>query len=240
MEFLERALDDPNPSACGKCRNCHGDTLLDEHYSRELANRAALFLRRSYHPINPRRQWPSGNPLAVYGFKGRIPADLQACEGRALSLWRDAGWGQMVADGKYQAGRFSDELVKACREILTEWNPVPVPEWVTCVPSDRHRELVPNFAQRLSKALGLPFFPCIKKVRENKQQKFMENSFQQARNLDGVFAIDSTQLQQGPCLLVDDMVDSRWTFTVCAALLRQTGCEVVYPLALALNSPRMD
>ena len=42
------------------------------------------------------------------------------------------------------------------------------------------------------------------------------------------------------CLLVDDMIDSGWTFTVAAALLRNEGCATVFPLALALNSPRMD
>ena len=56
-----------------------------------------------------------------------------------------------------------------------------------------------------------------------------------ARELD-----DPAAAPKGPCLLVDDMVDSRWTFTVAAAVLRQAGCGAVFPLALALNSPRMD
>ena len=51
---------------------------------------------------------------------------------------------------------------------------------------------------------------------------------------------DPDAVPKGPSLLVDDMVDSRWTFTVAAAVLRQAGCGAVFPLALALNSPRMD
>ncbi|WP_295440836.1 hypothetical protein [uncultured Thiodictyon sp.] len=39
----------------------------------------------------------------------------------------------------------------------------------------------------------------------------------------------------GPVLLVDDMLDSRWTFTVPAWLLRQHGSGPVWPLALALT-----
>ena len=68
----------------------------------------------------------------------------------------------------------------------------------------------------------------------------MENSFQKVRNLDGVFKINLEQKADSPCLLIDDMVDSRWTFTMTSALLRQVGCSAVYPLALALNSPRID
>ena len=240
MAFLENALDDPAPQDCGKCRNCNSELLLPEQYDDRLANRAALFLRRSYQPIEPRKQWPPHNPMPEYGFSGRLNEELQASVGRALCLWRDAGWGQLVAAGKYENDRFADELVMACVEMITDWNPTPAPEWVTCIPSLNHPELVPDFAQRLAEALNLPFFPCIEKVRENRQQKFMENSFQQARNLDGVFNVNLEPKVCSPCLLIDDMVDSRWTFTVASALLRQVGCTAVYPLALALNSPRMD
>jgi ATP-dependent DNA helicase RecQ len=100
--------------------------------------------------------------------------------------------------------------------------------------------LVPDFAERLANTLDLPFINCIEKIRDNRPQKEMENSFQQARNLDGVFRVNLDPKSYSPCLLIDDMVDSRWTFTVASALLRQAGCLAVYPLALALNSPRMD
>lgn len=240
MAFLQAALDDPAPENCGQCRSCNPEMLLDETYDDDLANRAGLFLRRSYQPLSPRKQWPAKDmfqlsPLGAY----KIPEALQAQEGRALSLWRDAGWGQLVALGKYQTNRFSDDLVTACVEMLQDWSPDPAPKWVTCIPSLNHPELVPDFAARLAGVLGLPFVPCIEKSRANKQQKEMENSYQQVRNLDGVFNITG-QCLAGECLLIDDMIDSGWTFTVASALLRQAGCSAVYPMALALNSPRMD
>ena len=240
MEFLARALDDPHAGPCGKCAGCRGTPLLAPGFDHDLANRAAIFLKRSYQPLLPRKQWPSGPALPIYNFTGKIGDDLRVEEGRALCLWRDAGWGQLVAAGKYAAGHFGDELVAACAEMLQQWQPTPSPAWVTCIPSLNRPELVPNFAARLAASLGLPFLPCIQKVRANAPQKEMENSFQQARNLDGVFAVDQTALCRGPCLLVDDMIDSGWTFTVAGALLRQAGCPAVFPLALALNSPRMD
>jgi len=241
MAFLQVALDDPSPADCGQCRSCNPALLLDETYDNDLANRAGLFLRRSYQPLPPRKQWPAKDmfqhsPLGEF----KIPEALQAEEGRALSLWRDAGWGQLVAHGKYQTNRFADELVAACVEMLQAWSPDPAPQWVTCIPSLNHPELVPDFATRLANALGLPFVPCIEKARANSQQKFMENSYQQVRNLDGAFNINLEPKDYQPCLLVDDMIDSGWTFTVASALLRQAGCTKVYPMALALNSPRMD
>jgi len=86
----------------------------------------------------------------------------------------------------------------------------------------------------------LPFAAAVRKLRQNQQQKRMQNSYQQAKNLDGAFAIQPDLIRPGPVLLVDDMVDSRWTFTVAAALLRQAGCTTAFPMALALNSPRAD
>lgn len=235
MEFLSRALDDPNASECGKCANCVGGPLLRDDASTEIINEAAIFLRRSHQKIEHRRNWPPHHPFQTYGWSGRITTELLAEEGRALSLWGDAGWGQLVREGKYEDGRFADELVEACVELINIWEPEPYPTWLTCVPSLNHPELVPDFARRLAERLRLPFIGCVLKIKENRPQKYMQNSFQQAKNLDGVFEI-SDDMPGNPCFLVDDMVDSRWTFTVITALLREKGCEAVFPLALAMNS----
>ena len=240
MAFLENALDDPEPRNCGKCSNCNPEHRFPEYGQDELINQATLFLRRSYHPIETRKRWPPNHPCPVYGFSGRITETLRADEGRALSLWRDAGWGRLTARGKYESNRFDDALVKACVEMIAAWNRPSEPQWVTCIPSLNHPKLVLDFARRLAKELNLPFYPCIEKVKENRQQKLMQNSFQQAQNLDGVFRVNLEPNQLEPCFLIDDVVDSRWTFTVAAALLRQAGCPAVYPLALALNTARMD
>ena len=64
----------------------------------------------------------------------------------------------------------------------------------------------------------------------------MANGTQQARNVDGSLAVSQDPLPAGPVLLVDDMVDSRWTLTIGAWLLRSHGSGEVWPLALALSS----
>lgn len=236
MQYLARALDDPHAGPCGKCTGCLGRPLLPETVQPDQANAAGLFLRRSHMTIFPRKQWKTG-AHRQYGFRGNIGADLVAGEGRALSLWGDAGWGQRVRQGKYEDGCFGDDLIQGCMQMIESWQPDPQPRWLTCVPSLRHPELVPNFARRLAERLGIPFVPAVQKIKDNQQQKAMNNGFQQASNLDGVFLVNEDSLPAGPAFLVDDMVDSRWTFTVIAALLRQAGCPAVFPLALAMNSP---
>jgi adenine/guanine phosphoribosyltransferase-like PRPP-binding protein len=90
-------------------------------------------------------------------------------------------------------------------------------------------------APSVAARLRLPFVPAVRKVRAAQPQKDMENSWQQAHNLDGAFHIDPWEGMAGPVLLLDDLVDSGWTLTVVAALLRQEGGGPVTPFALAAN-----
>jgi ATP-dependent DNA helicase RecQ len=226
MEFLIRALDGgpgqfqpPNLPAL--------PTTADEGLVREAVD----FLRRTRLPVEPRLQWPAGG-LPQMGVSGRIAPERQMQPGKILCVWGDAGWGAMVRRGKYQDRRFADDLVNACARLVREWAPQPPPRWVTCIPSRRHPKLMPDFAGRLAAALGLPFQNALQKTDDRPEQKAMANSSQQARNVGGSLAV-SGALPAGPVLLVDDLVDSRWTLTVAAWLLTSPRGRPVYPLALA-------
>lgn len=205
---------------------------LSEDVDQLLVREAEEFLCRTSLPIEPRKKWPAGG-MPQYGIHTASTIPYQAQPGKALCVWGDAGWGGLVRQGKYHDGHFSDDLVAACVKMIQEWNPQPSPTWVTCVPSLRHPELVPNFAQRLAAALGLPFHMVIAKTDARPEQKTMANSTQQARNIDGSLALNGQPIPPGPVLLVDDMVDSRWTLTVSAWLLRKSGSGAVWPMALS-------
>ncbi len=185
---------------------------------------AVVFLRRTSVPIEPRKQWPPGNAIDV---------SHQLQPGKALCVWGDAGWGYLVRQGKYRDNHFSDELVTACIHLVEEWQPDPFPKWVTAIPSHRHPKLVHDFAQRLAAELQLPFIEAIVTKENRPEQKTMENSDKQARNAFASLGVNRHKVLSGPVLLVDDMVDSRWTFTVAAYKLRQFGSGEVWPLALA-------
>ena len=231
MEFLAKVLDDPDPKPCGKCASCLGTPLIDESFSRRTAAEAGRFLRQAEVPLDCNRQVAKG-AFPTYGWSGNLSPEIRAEQGRILSRWEDAGWGEVVARGK-QDGRFPDELVQATAEMIRDrWRPDPGPDRVACVPSNRNPALVPDFASRLAEALSLPYVPAVVKVRDNPPQKEQRNRFHQCHNLDGVFVIEG-RIRKGAVLLVDDVVDSGWTLTVIAALLREAGCEAVLPFALA-------
>ncbi len=227
MEFLIRALDG-NPGRF----LAPNLSPLPTTVAAALVHEATAFLRRTSLPLEPRKQWSPGG-LPQMNVKGKIASNLQARSGKVLCVWGDAGWGELVRNGKYRDRRFADDLVNACANLVREWSPQPAPTWVTCIPSRRHPDLVPDFARRLAAALNLPFNGVIEKTDDRPEQKTMANSSQQARNIDGSLAITGAALPNGPVLLVDDMVDSKWTLTVAAYLLTSHGSGPVFPLALA-------
>jgi len=231
MQFLAEELNDPDTAPCGKCENCTGD-VVSKDYPADLVRAAEDFLGRLEIRIVPRKMWPAG--LANSEMKGRIaPAD-QSSEGRALCRWGDPGLGELVRQGKRWGEHFDEELVRAsARTIKDRWNPDPPPDWITCVLSRRHPTLVPEFAGRLARALGIPFVDCIRKINDTEPQKTQANSFHQVQNLVGAFVVDAAMARPEPVLLIDDMVDSRWTFAVLTFLLRRAGSGPVYPFALA-------
>ena len=235
MAFLANALDDPHPQICGKCSVCLERDLLPTNYSTKTVNNAILYLRDSDRQIDPRKKWVS-QALSTYEFSGNIKPELRAETGKALSLWGDAGWGKLVIQGKYEDNYFDDSLVQGTVDMILRWQPQPTPTWITYVPSLTRPNLVSNFARRLADKLNLSFKIAIIKIRQNRPQKQMNNSYQQTHNLDGAFEIDISQIEPGTVFLVDDIVDSRWTFTVIAALLRRAGSGRVFPVALTLNS----
>jgi ATP-dependent DNA helicase RecQ len=224
MTELRGELNDPAPERCGRCANCAGP-LTDTGAEQATIEAALAFLRGQVITIQPRRVRPAG-----------LDTDLNLKEfniepGRSLTRWGDPGLAEVVRHDKYEAQRFSDELVDQTVRMLNDWKPDPAPMWVTSVPSNRSGTLMQDFAQRVAALQELPYVDAVRRSEERPPQKSMQNSTQQARNVIGAFEVMAPP--PGPVLLIDDMVDSRWTMTVIGALLRAAGSGPVYPVALS-------
>lgn len=230
MQLLRRFLDDSDAEPCGICDNCMGGDFFQVSVSPFAAQRALDYLRSSDLPIMPRKRFPK---LTGIPKDRQIEIRHHQIEvGRVLSVWGDGGWGRFVLSGKIGGG-FDDRLVDASADLIKErWAPDPVPVWVTYVPSLRNPGLVSDFARRLAASLSLLCEDVVVKVRDTETQKLMQNSPQQYANVCEAFEIRGP-VPAGPVLLVDDVVDSRWTLTVIGSLLKEAGVHVVYPFALA-------
>ncbi len=221
MAYLRTELDD-DAAPCGRCGNCVGDPL-DPTVDAALTAVAHDFIRLQPIVIEPRKQAPAS--LTRLNLKER-----RLEEGHALARYGDPGWGDLVQRGVHHSGRFDDELVRASVDLIAMWTPVPFPTWMTAVPNRTSGSVV-DFARRLADALGIDYVDAVVRVADNAPQKDMQNSYQQARNVLEAFEVHDART--GPVLLVDDLVDSRWTLSVIGNLLLEAGSGPVYPFALA-------
>ncbi|MBL8775873.1 MAG: ATP-dependent DNA helicase RecQ [Acidimicrobiales bacterium] len=234
MRFLRAELDDPVDTDCGRCSVCRGQSSAEAGaaltFDVDLVEAARTFLRSSPLSIEPRRQWPRD----VEALSGNIPKDRRLLDGRALSVLGDAGWGDLVKQARVAGEPYDDRLVQgAVQAIAGTWRPDPAPAWITTVPgAGPAASLLVDFAERLAGALDLRFVPALTLTRAIEPQAHMHNSAQQVGNLWGAYA-PTADVPPGPVLLVDDLVDSRWTLTVAGAALLEAGSGPVLPFALA-------
>lgn len=233
MSFIAKALDDKTAIDCGHCANCARRALIDTDIDNDLLKMAQKYLNEKSYTINPRKKWADGT---------QINKDYLIEEGIALSLYGDASWGKLVESGKYHDNYFNDELVDASVAILKKFVKDKDITWVTNISSNKHPLLVPSFAKRVAEKLGLKYKPVLVKIKSEveKQQKELEDSYQQQANVDKSFVVadDIPTFFSENVLLIDDMVDSRWTFTVCGKKLREKGAGLVYPFALSNTAGR--
>lgn len=225
MGHVAAELDAPDTQgACGICSNCSGGFIAPVTAGQHTVAAATQYLGNRHGRITPRKRWGAG---------GSIKKELQMQPGWALCADYYSAAGQKVKEGKYGIGAFSSELVEASAKYLKgEIEGVGI-DCVVPVPSLRHPNLVPDFAKELAGLLGVPCTNAILKTNMAAEQKTLLNSSQQEKNIrESILVMEPEAVRGKTILLVDDMVDSRWTFTVIAAELLEAGATSVYPFAL--------
>jgi ATP-dependent DNA helicase RecQ len=237
MEFLQRRLDDDTAVPCGRCDNCAGPWLSAE-LRRDVAESAASALDRVGVPIEPRRQWPSGLDRLGLPLKGRIPAEEQASEGRALARLTDLGWGGALRE-LFRAGAADQEvparMFEACVRVLADWRWDERPVAVAAVPSRSHPLLIGSLARGLARIGKLAYLGELALDPDAPTGRPGGNSAFRVADVHGRLSADALSVPPGPVLLVDDLADSRWTLTLAARELRRAGATAVLPFVLALR-----
>lgn len=237
MEFLQRALDDDSAAPCGRCDNCAG-TWFATGIAAGATDAATAALDRVGVPIEPRRQWPTGADRLGAPVKGRIAADEQASEGRALARLTDLGWGgvlrELFAAGAPD-GPVPQNVLGGCVRVLADWGWVERPVAVVAMPSRSRPQLVDSLARGIADVGRLPFLGALELIDGGPTGAPGGNSAFRVAGVWGRLSAASLDVPHGPVLLVDDRVDSGWTLTVAARELRRAGASGVLPFALALR-----
>ena len=232
-KYIVSCLDDRTARNCGHCSNCLKKELFPSTVSQQSMHTAEEYFSRLVIPIEPRKMWTDSSVTQ----KKKIAFINQP--GFCISKYGDAGYGELVKQGKYSPNkRFCDELVGKSAAVLKPF----IQEHHIChlcfIPSLRN-DLVKDFTMRLANSLRLEVIDALEKS-EARQQKEMANTAHQCANAYQSFTVKANVKVPKNILLIDDIVDSRWTFTVCGYRLMEAGAEHVYPFALADSSNRED
>ncbi|MEN3609373.1 DEAD/DEAH box helicase [Plantactinospora sp. ZYX-F-223] len=247
MEFLRRCLDDPAATACGRCDRCTG-AWFDAEVSAPALAAAQAFLGRPGVEIPAKKLWPTGLEAVGVPLRGKIGPAEQAYPGRAVGRLSDLGWGgrlRALTGPEAPDAELPEDVATAVVEVLKAWahgdDPWPArPVAVLAVGSRRRPRLVHGLADRIARVGRLPLLGEVP-ARDGGPAGAgpRSNSAQRVRALHGAFPLSEPLVGAlagltGPVLLVDDLVDSGWTMTVVARLLRQAGAPGVLPFALAV------
>ncbi|MGO4956227.1 RecQ family ATP-dependent DNA helicase [Luteococcus sp. Sow4_B9] len=238
MAFLTSALDDPEARDCGRCDVCAGP-WYDASLPDGAVQAARSVLDRPGVLVEPRGMWPTGMDRLGVPLKGKIKNGPDM--GRALARLTDLGMGQRLRALLAQPDApVPDDVLKACIPVLREWDWAARPVAVAHVPSRTRPELVSSLATGLARLGRMTDLGALALADGGPTGEPGGNSAFRLAGVYGRIVVDeylTRQLAQvqGPVLLVDDLVDSRWTMTVAAAALRDAGAPAVLPFALALQ-----
>jgi ATP-dependent DNA helicase RecQ len=239
MELLQRQLDDPTAAPCGRCDVCAGP-WYPTGTDGAAVERATQSLDRVGVAVDPRAQWPSGIGRLGVDVSGRIPPTERPETGRVVARLTDLGWGgtlrELFATGAPDVP-VPEPLLGACARALRDWPWDQRPVAVVALPSVARPTLVASVAEGLARLGRLPLLPALEVAPGAPATTQGGNSAFRLAGVWGRFVVpdalrEALAATDGPVLMVDDLVDSRWTVAVASRELRRAGADAVLPFAL--------
>jgi ATP-dependent DNA helicase RecQ len=227
MEYLQRALDDPDPGPCGRCSVCTGELPAPGAAPTDVAIAAAReFLLGRDVFIEPRLRWPGG----LEDRKGKITGCV---EGRALAFADDAAWGRELRAFSAGDGPVSEAIADGIVQVLGRWRKVwgDRPVAVVPMPSRAHPQRVRSLAEHLAQVGKLPLLDVLEATGPPVPTE-VSSTTRAGALLGSIRVRDGSEVPNGPVLLVDDTYRTGWTATVAAALLRDAGAIAVLPIVV--------
>ncbi|MGD9702022.1 MAG: DEAD/DEAH box helicase [Acidimicrobiia bacterium] len=226
MQFLQQALDDPDPAPCGQCSVCTGELPYPGAAPTDVTVEGArAFLRTIDVEIEPRKLWPSG----LAGRKGRITGCLA---GRALAFADDPAWEGSLDLLNGRDAPITDEIADGMVAVLTRWSRTwQRPVAVVPMPSRRRSEVIRSLADHIATVGKLPLVDALEVVGPTAPTD-VASAARAAALISSIRLRDGVTLPDGPVLLVDDTYRTGWTATIAGALLVERGASSVLPFVI--------
>ena len=144
-------------------------------------------------------------------------------------------------------------MVDATVRVLAAWDGAARPAGVVAMPSRSRPLLIDSMSRRIAKIGRLTYLGTIAYARRpgpggpepdeagRQNTGRQNNSAQRLRALWDQLIVpeplrDAIAHGSGPVLLVDDRIESGWSMTVAAKVLREAGAPAVLPFALAVTA----
>jgi ATP-dependent DNA helicase RecQ len=133
-----------------------------------------------------------------------------------------------------------DDVVSALVQVLAAWEWEERPAGVITLPSRTRPRLVASLGERIAEIGRLPLLGSLEYAgngpgpRQFNSPQRLQAIWRELR-VPGPLAGAVASLG-GPVLVIDDRIDSGWTMTVAARLLREAGAPGVLPLVLAVTA----
>ena len=250
MEYITSVLDDETAHACGRCDNCAGQWFPADIAS-EATEAAGPDPQPGRRRLEPRLQWPSGMDRLGVPVKGKIKPDEKRggrpgpCPADGPGLGRGAA-GSCLPPAR-RTGRWTPACCRPASRCCANGAPVTdAPGWsgagrpaaIVSMPSRGRPALVQSLARGISEIGRIPYLGQLELGHGGPTGGRGGNS---AYRLAGVWdrlvvgpelEAALAGLQGQSIMLIDDLVDSRWTVTVAGRALRQAGAGAVLPLVL--------
>ena len=218
MKITNRILELLFPSKCTFCRQ-----LLDDHYTK-ICPKCKKDL-----PYTKNGGILKGNfftaCISPLYYEEKVRDALLRYKFQRMTVYAEC-FGGMIAE-------CAEEYIDSHVDIIS-WVPLSKRRL-----RKRGYDQAQLLAIEVSKRLGIPCIPTLKKIRHTKPQSRTGDMSKRRSNISGAYTAINIEVIEGKrILLIDDIVTTGSTFSECARTLGMAGADRVYCAAAA--SKRKD
>lgn len=216
MRYLCNYLGDEDLGSCGTCDN---DSSRQMRVTiAESAKQKLQEFRETYFPV-----------LEVETMRSNI------VNGVAASYYGISNVGEAIHHCKYgKGGDFPDWLLRLTLKAFRVHYGKSQFDLLLYVPPTESGTLVKNFAEKISRTIGIPISHGMYITTSSSPQKIFQSGISKKENVRGKFAYrDPDEIKGKKILLIDDVFDSGHTVKEIGRYLTSVGAVTIAPLVIA-------